>query len=408
MIIRKIRPAELKRVKELSSIAFEYPMDNEKSPQEFYEEAALRPKSREDESWESHFAAFQDDDATMMSALAVIPYFVRFDGRAAGMAGIGGVSTFPQYRRMGGIRGCFDMALPWMRESGAVFSYLYPFSTAYYRRFGYEMGCRRRQYKLRMDFLPRFQAEGSCFLLEQGADLKKDIIAVSRVWEERYNMMVIGDSHEFAWVDQANPPKDQEFTYVYKSRDGVPMGYVTYRRGEAEGRRVMRLRRLMFTCPEGFKGLMRLLSGLAADYCAVHFHLPEDMDIAPLMPEWSMGAGSCELLPWGMVRVVNVEKALEMAQIPGEGRFSLSIQDGQLPENCGCFQVKYGNGENNLVARTTEKPDVEMDIGSFSSLILGVYETDAISYMDRVRARVPLPRLAPLFHKKKCCITENF
>ena len=140
MIIRKIRPEELKRTYELFGIAFEFSADWSKSPMEIYEEVKSNPKSREDACWGERWAAFKDDNSTMMSYFIAQPFPVQFDGNTYTMTGIGGVASLPQYRRQGGIRGCFEAALPAMYQDGHAFSYLYPFSTAYYRKFGYEMG----------------------------------------------------------------------------------------------------------------------------------------------------------------------------------------------------------------------------------------------------------------------------
>ena len=108
MIVRKIRPEELKRTYELFSIAFEFSADSEKSPTEIYEEVLKHPNSREDTFWGERWAAFEDDDRTMMSYFIAQPFPMQFDGHEYTMTGIGGVATLPQYRRKGGIRGCFE------------------------------------------------------------------------------------------------------------------------------------------------------------------------------------------------------------------------------------------------------------------------------------------------------------
>ena len=127
MIVRKIKPEEVLRANELFAIAFEQPMDRE---------AAAKPDNENVHRW----AAFDESSGEMMSSFIINDYTVRFDGHACKMGGIGGVATLPQYRRRGGIRGCFQEALPDMYASGYDLSYLYPFSTAYYRKFGYECG----------------------------------------------------------------------------------------------------------------------------------------------------------------------------------------------------------------------------------------------------------------------------
>ena len=123
MIIRRIRENEYKRCQEFCALAFEYALQGaDKSPEETLAEIRANPTSRQDQHWDSQWAAFADDDATMLSTMTVIPYRATFDGAEVLMEGIGGVSTLPQYRRMGGIRGCFEHALPAMEREGAALS----------------------------------------------------------------------------------------------------------------------------------------------------------------------------------------------------------------------------------------------------------------------------------------------
>ena len=92
-----------------------------------YEDTVSSPKSREDDTPLNKYAAFEDDDKTMMSCLSVNSYEMNFDGNLTKMAGIGGVSSLPQYRRRGGIRGCFEKMLADLYEENIDFSYLYFF-----------------------------------------------------------------------------------------------------------------------------------------------------------------------------------------------------------------------------------------------------------------------------------------
>ena len=132
MIVRKIRKEDLKRVHQLCALCFEYSWDGtSKTSEELYQEMIDNPTSVTHIHWQERWAAFEDDDRTMLSSFIAIPYQVQFDGHTVGMAGIGGVTTLPEYRRRGGVRACFEKALPDMYAQGMAFSYLYPFSTAF-------------------------------------------------------------------------------------------------------------------------------------------------------------------------------------------------------------------------------------------------------------------------------------
>lgn len=408
MIVRKLKKPELRRLREMCAICFEYPDDVPQKGEAWEKELEKPPLTREQKHWDLHWGAFEDNDKTLMSGLAVIPYPVHFDGGHCTMMGIGGVVTLPPYRRHGGIRGCFEAALPDMYEYGAVFSYLYPFSTAYYRKFGYELGCERRRYKLLISLLPKGKAEGTCHLVEEGSGLMEDIRKVYKVWQEKYNMMVVGEEFEFGWVEKANPPKDQEFTYVYRSVNGEPKGYMSLCKVDEPDGRNLRANRFFFTDGEGLSGLLHLVISLAADHRYVTVDLPQQPDLQTLLPEWSMGASQCQSIPWGMVRVVNVKKALEMARTCGDGNVVVEITDAQIAQNNGRFLVACRDGRVESVTLTEQAPDCSMGIADFSRLVLGVYGVDALEWMAGVTVFSEPEKLAKLFFRKPVMITENF
>ncbi len=407
MEVRKIRPEELKRVKELCAIAFEYSDDLSKPAEEIVRRAQTQPESRADIHWQHTWAAF-DDDGEMMCSLATPLYPFCFDGHQAPGAGIGGVVTLPPYRRRGGIRACFEKALPDLYAEGIVFSYLYPFSTAYYRKFGYELCCEQSRYRLLLQMLPYTPTSGTLRLVEPGKTCLEDVKAVYRHWQETYNMMVAAGDFEFRWLQQAYPAKDQAFTYVYKSKDGTPKAYTTFRKVDEPSGRNLTCDRFFFTDPEGFWGLMNLFVSLAADHRYVTFLLPDALRIEPLLPEWGMGAGTRETVYWGMVRVVNVEAALGMAKTRGDGCLVLDIRDAQIPQNTGRFAVECKNGAVAGVTRTAQEPDISLAISDFSRLLAGALGTEELPLLPNVTLHSAPEKLAKLFFRKPLYITEYF
>lgn len=406
--IRKIKPEEFKRVKELCAIAFEYSQDNEKSADEVLKGAKTNPEYRAELHFKEHWAAFDDDGTTMMGCMATIPYDFHFDGHHCQMWGIGGVATLPPYRRRGGIRGCFEQALPDMYAQGASFSYLYPFSTAYYRKFGYELCCPRQEYRLLIEKIPYTPQDGTLHLVEQGKPMLEEIQTVYRAWQETYNMMVVASDFEFRWANKANPFKDQEYTYVYKSGSGLPKAYASFRKVDEESGRNLQCSRFLFTDVEGFYGLINLFTSLGADHRYVTFVLPENQYVVPLLPEWSLGAGTRETTHYGMARVVNVEKVLRMARTRGQGTVVLEIVDAQIHQNNARFAVRYQDGAVQDVQATQAAPDATLTIQEFSRLIIGIYDIDAIPYLRGVTVHTDAARLSGLFFRKPVYICEYF
>lgn len=409
MIIRRIQPEEIKRRWQLCGACYLYPMtQQEKSAQEVFEETVRAPKSRQDEHWDMNWAAFLDDDRTMIGAITAIPYEVQFDGHSVPMAGIGGVATLPPYRREGAIRGCFEQALPELYGQGFVFSYLYPFSTAYYRKFGYELACDRVKWRLRLGACSKASVTGSCVLLEPGMKAECDLRAVDAAWQARYNMMVYEGKHEYRRQAERDPYATAEYTYLYRSASGKPKAYFTWKLRKGDKERVVDVSRMVFVDSEGFCGLMNLMLSMVADQSHAEFALPEDVDLSVLLPEWAMWTVERRLEQHGMVRVIRAEDAIRLCRTRGEGRFILQLHDAQIPENNGCFDIAYAQGRVTSVERTQRAPDIEMGIAAFSRMIAGRCNLDAYPGLPDVTIHANREAAEGLFYRKPMYIHTPF
>lgn len=395
MMIRKTRPEEVPRAEELFAIAFEQPMERE---------AAAQP----DDVGVCRWAAFDSGAEEMMSTFTVTDFAVRFDGHACKMGGIGGVATLPQYRRRGGIRGCFQAALPDMYTSGYDFSYLYPFSTAYYRQFGYECCVRKLSVSVHLGLLAPQEFSGTIRLAETGNPMTEAIRTVDACWEGKYNMMVQHRLEDYKWTEKQDPAVRQEFTYICFASDGRPKAYTSFTKEDQSDGRNLVCSRLCFADREGFTGLMNLFKSLSADHAIVKFSLPAAEAMQYLFPEWSMGAAVCSLQPAGMVRVVNAESVLRKAAYVGSGSAALRIRDPQIPENDRSFAIRFSQGKAVSVEETQGEADAVLSIAAFSALISGVCDfRDAAEWMDGLEVRRPetLPRV---FYRKPLMITDYF
>lgn len=410
MIVRKIRKEECKRVRQFGTLAFEYPMtDSELSAEEMFQRIAEHPANRQELNWHSRWAAFEDDDKTMMSNFAAIPYRVVFDGHEVGMMGIGSVATLPQYRRRGGVRACFEKALPDMYDQGAAFSYLYPFSTVFYRKFGYEIGCERMRYTLKLSQLPPFEVAGSFHLLEPDVDLKQEIRSVYDAFSKRYNMMTIDGDIEYQWVDKADPFRDQVFTFLYRSADGMPKGVVTYKIVKENADSILDCgNQFWFVDREGLETLLHLVRRLMANHSHVRIYLPSDVELSAMLPELKFGALQCERATFGMVRVVDAQQVLRLARMRGDGELIIKLSDEQIQQNNGTFHVRFADGTVTSVERTETEADVTMTIQAFSRLICGCYDVQDWGWLSDVTLHCEPQKAAQVFYRKPMYITRYF
>lgn len=394
MIVRKTTAEESRRVNEIFAIAFEQPLQNgpaDPENQRIY-----------------HWAAYDDITEAMMSTISISDFQIQFDGHSCKMGGIGGVATLPQYRRTGGIRGCFEAALPDMYTAGYDFSYLYPFSTGYYRKFGYECCVQKYHTAIHLGLLNPPPTSGILRLAESSDPMTEAIRAIDSIWEKTYNMMVLHQDADYAWTKKAYPAATQEFTYVYFG-SGMPKAYTTFKKEDQPDGRNLICSRFCFTDKEGFWGLMQLFKSLSADHMYVKFHLPAGAGMQYLMSEWSLGAAQWEIQPAGMVRVINVKRVLEKARYIGSGSLTLKIHDPQIKENNCSFAVAFRAGRAISVEMTQAEPDAVLSIQAFSALLAGVCDfADAAQWFSGLEVLNPSVCLAQIFYRKPLMISDFF
>ena len=395
MTAREITPEEKLRAMELSAVAFESKVNREN----------ITPDPSDLHRW----AAF-NDDGEMVSTITVHDFQFHFDGSSCKMAGIGDVATPPQFRRQGGVRQCFLAVLPHLYQEGYDFSYLYPFSNGFYRKFGYENCVQRYQMTVNLQALIPVAADGYTRLVERRNPMVDALHQVDQVWERKFNMMVLHRQEDYGWAQKADPFADGEYTYVYFAADGTPKAYSTFRKEVEGGVSTLSCSRFCIVDREGFHGLMQLFKSMSADHRLLKFKFPAINALTYLFREWNMqGTATWSVQAYGMVRVINVQSVLEKAKYIGSGQAVLEIRDPHIPENNGIYQVCFRDGKATQVVKSQNEPDMIMDITAFSALIAGVSDFNmAQEWMEGFQVRSASPALARIFYQKPMMIAVPF
>ena len=137
----------------------------------------------------------------------------------------------------------------------------------------------------------------------------------------------------------------------------------------------------MYDSPAAFRSVLGFIYGLRAKLENVVLTLPEKIDLSVLIPE----CGHAEQTLRGnlMGRVLDVEKALQVMRQPaGAGEYRIRVADDFLPENTGTYLVSYWDGKTEKVERTEQAPDLEVGIGTFSQLAVGLYDLQTALYRE--------------------------
>lgn len=425
MISRKLAPNEEYKLSLCSSVSFGWGMDYIKEkeeaeamtaesvaeamkadevciPENGIDVGPLPSDGKRNESW----ATLTDDGATVMGGMEVIPYSVRFDGHTVLMSGIGGVASLPEFRRGGVIRECFRAAFKGMRENGVIFSSLYPFSTAFYRRFGYEIGGDYIVWKPRMSTLKKLPYKGSVTQLIIGSDFSP----VTEIYNKMYkdvNLSTVKRLYSDK-IFKRDILERRLHTFLYRDEKGVPTGFFTYKRGEETLDASQDFGKdggFAFLNREAMAAMLSFIkTAFISNYEEIVFGLPADIKLDALFDEGNDVGMHIDYN--GMIRVVDVVPALELCKAKGRGEIKIAVRDEMCPWNDGTWRLTYGDG--NRVEMTTDTPDISMSIQAFSQLLLGTRDYTDIPMLPDVAVNNPDAPICDVFYKKHCLVTDRF
>ncbi|MBQ6570296.1 MAG: GNAT family N-acetyltransferase [Clostridia bacterium] len=406
MLIRKLSPEEFLDAAKISILAFEVSNpDITDSPEEYYKKISENPSTPGQEETAVRWGAF-DDDGKLTASIVVMPFSANFDGGTVPVYGIGDVSTLPHCRRGGAIRACFASALKDMYKSGAVFSYLYPFSYKFYRKFGYELSAQTVFYKVDLRSLPKVPYDGHFKMYEPGADISD--------FNEAYEKFSVGINFmlqrgEVLWkrrMTSFSPYKDGRWAFVWHDADDNPRAYFSYSIEKTENERVMKIHDFCFDSAEALRVLLTFISGYSSWSDYVEFPMPPHIPIEDFLGELC-GNVSRKIAYTGMLRVVNAKKTLKLAKYQGSGEFVISITDENIQNNNAIFAVKFGEGKTE-VEITDRAPDIETDIRAFSKLISGAVDLECVNFSEGIVVNSNTETLKKAFYKKPLWINDYF
>jgi predicted acetyltransferase len=394
MEIRPIRPDEKTAFDKIQSVAFMFKRDFSKV------DAAAG-----DEGCKTGRAAF-DENGKMCSCFDLIPYSVRFDGSTVPMGGIGGVASLPEERDKKFIRHIFEYAMNEMYEKGYVFSYLYPFSHAYYRKFGYELNMTSINHMVPVTSFRHFVQTGRLKMLADDADRQ----VVRTVYEEYIrdkNLAVVRTDEHWKKRFDNDPYKDNIYLYIWYNDRDEARGYIQYhieKSGEVKSNIVVR--ELIWLDPEALKGIFAFVSKLSAQIGKMIWKAPSFIDLLTLFPEpYDV---SQEIYKSGMNRIVNVQKAFELMSLPdGKGELVISAEDQFFPTNTGSYRISWDNGSR-LVERCQAEPDLNCDIQALSQLLTGFASVEALSLAGTISVNKKRDLLCSVFRQKRLFINDYF
>lgn len=389
MEIRLLQGKEKFEARMIATVCFHGRMeDPEKSRQESEQET------------DQHWGAF-DDDGTLMAHIINNQFISNLDGTQVRNGGIGAVSTLPEYRMEGGVKEIFKVLLPHAYADGEVISTLYPFSHAFYRKFGYETVCWRSFYEFSPAVLKGYAFTGKTRQWKTGNPVSGWTELYNR-FASGYNLSIVRDDRRMEELLKGEYYKDRKFCYMMYDGDR-PLAYLIFQDIRHDPAAILEVKDLAWDGAEGFRAILGFLARFSADYGEIRLLLPREIELLNLIRSPLAYDIHKETYQNYMIRVVNAVKALEAIKKPADCSFVIRVSDELIPENNGTWKVT-----REKVVQTDEEPDLSVTEKALGQLIAGVVSLPEALYREDTVVYTNREMLERVFIRKPILVEDHF
>ncbi|WP_437647751.1 GNAT family N-acetyltransferase [Sorangium sp. So ce362] len=346
------------------------------------------------------------DGESLVGAAGSFSLAMTTPGGTVPVAGLTAVGVTPTHRRRGILTSLIRRHLDDARAEGRPISSLWATEGAIYGRFGYGLAsqaCSISIERERTAFRHEAGAQGRARLLGEAEALE----AFAPVWERARASVPGMLARSQVWW-QVRRLADNDFTRqgggplqrVVIEVDGRAEAYALYcvhHRWDASNIPIgsVRVIEAIGATPLGTRLVWRYLFDLDLAQRIEASLLPPDHPLGLLLVEPRRLRLTASDGIW--VRIVDVEAALA-ARAYGSGEpLTLEITDRDLPGNAGRFRLRGGERR---AARTSEAPDVRLDISALGSAYLGGVSFRCLADAGQVEAlsEGAIERADRLFH----------
>jgi len=297
------------------------------------------------------------------------------------MGGVAGVACAADQRGRGHVGRLIRESLVRMREAGQQISGLYPFSFAFYRRYGWEWVGEKRRYTVPLSEVAS-SPEGARVVPVQVEQALPEIQDCYRRFASRYRGMtdrksVIPD----CWSGLNDRDGRRTYVYAYRQSDTSPIdGYMSFRFPEPGD--TADVGDFFANTPEAYSGLLSVLHYYGTQLKKATWSAPVN-DILPIhVMHHDL---QTVVAPLFMGRIVDVVSALESLNAPShvQGKLVLSVSDPTCDWNTGRFAIEAENGKI-TVRSSSEEAGAAVDIQALSQAFWGQPSLNILRRAGRV------------------------
>lgn len=384
MIIRKLNNDDVFQHERVASQSFIYDCDVDSPENELPCEYML--------------GAFCDDSKTLMADMEIEKRNSFFDGNMLTCLAIGGVASKPEFRNKGAVREIFNTLFnDDSLNLGADISILYPFSSYYYRKFGYESVGRAVEMTVPFSEFRNIPRCSDVFLYEEQDN--NSFFELYNNSAKRYNLAFERNESRFFTFE---PYKTMLYTYVLNDYSA----YVSF--SVNREKETVFVKEIQYLNKESLLKIIGFLRSFEGNQKYVSFSkLSENSPVLNLPADEKKV--KMKLYSVGAARVLDAESVLLKRNYPNlNGSFSLKINDS-INKNNKIFNLEIANGKCRIEKSEKGNTDVVLEANEASRILLsGIRDRDMFIYSDGIQINNNSSLFFEAFSFRNCFINDEF
>ncbi|MEL6397680.1 MAG: GNAT family N-acetyltransferase [Cyanobacteria bacterium J06626_4] len=332
------------------------------------------PITASDVSWitlDEAFAVFID--GTIVSTLRNIIFKQSIRGVLKDMGGIAAVATAPEYRRQGHIKALMKAAFEDMKQKGQVVSALHPFKESFYAAYGYVTTNTWIDVKIPSHsiahYLDGVRPLDSNWQFERvkAIDVKTEVLSfVTQLKTIPHGLVIDPDRSDEVWQSYHRNSR-----VVFVKKDGKTQAIAKYtKKGHLETGEIV-IREMYWQNLEARDKLFGFFALHQDDCPYIWMRVPFGTNFRAWLRDAMTPFETKIYYRPMMVRVMDVEKAVESLPAPVEGKISFTLQDSYCNWNAGDYQLIAQSGQLKAIRAKDNSRKILMKIEGLSALVYG-------------------------------------
>jgi predicted acetyltransferase len=268
-------------------------------------------------------------DGRAVAGMSIIPMGHYFGGQSVRAGGITAVGVAPEQRGSGVGLWMLQQSLGELHRQGVPLATLYPATTAFYRRTGFERAAQRLLYDV-----PLAAIGVRDYSLEAVPAGSGEHVTIKQLYvQQAARSSAFLDRPAFYWGNILDPKDKRVYKFVVQ-RDGVPEGYVIF--SHAAWGETLKVSDIVALTPAAGRRLLTLLADHRSMIETMRLPGGPNDTLLFLLAEQKQKVGwSLDM----MLRIVDVAGALSARGYPAgvSAELQLDVRDELLPSNNGRF-----------------------------------------------------------------------